>query len=146
MPEQQMQSAASHTRWFPLYHFVALPAVLIGAIYGIYLGITAPSLNSAVTIVFTVGVVCAVLATRVMVVTVQDRLIRLEETVRLRRVLPEARHSDIDKLSRAHFIALRFASDSELAGLVGKVAANELSSKKEIKGAIKNWRADWFRA
>jgi hypothetical protein len=42
-------------------------------------------------------------------------------------------------------IALRFASDEELPGLVQKIVSGELKTGKEIKQAIKNWRADHHR-
>jgi hypothetical protein len=81
-----------------------------------------------------------------MALTVQDRLIRLEETLRLQRVLPAGMQADIAKLRRRQFVALRFASDEELPELVRRVVAGELADARSIKQAITKWRPDWFRA
>jgi hypothetical protein len=51
----------------------------------------------------------------------------------------------IDKLTPGQIIALRFASDAELPELARKCAAGELSSGKQIKQNIKEWRPDYLR-
>ena len=75
---------------------------------------------------------------------VQDRLIRLEERLRLQALLSAELSSRIDELTESQLIALRFASDNELPGLVAKVLADKMQSK-DIKKAIVTWRADTFR-
>jgi hypothetical protein len=76
----------------------------------------------------------------------QDRIIRLEEQLRYQRLLPAAlAEQAMAAFSPRHYIALRFASDAELAGLVEKVIANPAMKGKEIKQQIRNWRADYFR-
>ena len=77
--------------------------------------------------------------------TAQDRIIRLEESLRLRRLLPAELHADIDKLARKEFVALRFASDAELPELFGRVRTGEFATPKEIKLAIRQWRPDHLR-
>jgi hypothetical protein len=42
-------------------------------------------------------------------------------------------------------VALRFAPDEELEGLVRAVLEGRLSKPDEIKRAIRNWRADTMR-
>ena len=76
---------------------------------------------------------------------VQDRLIRLEERLRLERILPDELKSEIGQLTTGQLIGLRFASDAELAGLVRRVLAGELTDRKSIKQAVKDWRADHQR-
>ena len=52
----------------------------------------------------------------------------------------------IAALKRGHFVALRFASDEELPGLVREITDGRLQTPKEIKLRVKNWQADWLRA
>ena len=76
---------------------------------------------------------------------VQDRVIRLEERLRLERMLPDELKSEIGQLTTDQLIGLRFASDAELAGLVRRVLAGELTDRKSIKQAVEDWRADHQR-
>lgn len=146
MPDTRTQSAASHARYNPLYHFVALPLVTVFLVYAVMRAIDVPTRDTVLDAVLALGVLAGVVAARLMALTVQDRLIRLEETIRMQRVLPASQQGDIGQLRRRHFVALRFAPDEELPGLVRRVAAGELVDGKSIKQAIRTWRPDWFRA
>ena len=75
---------------------------------------------------------------------VQDRVIRLEERLRLLSVLPEPLRSRVGELSGSQLIALRFAPDAELAGLVDQILQKKLE-RNEIKKAVVSWRADYSR-
>jgi hypothetical protein len=77
---------------------------------------------------------------------VQDRVIRLEMRLRLARVLPAQLHAHIPNLSLQQLIALRFASDAELADLVQEVVAGKCQTPKDIKMRVKDWQADLQRA
>jgi hypothetical protein len=77
---------------------------------------------------------------------VQDRVIRLEMRLRLRGILPPEMHGTIDALTHRQLVALRFASDAEMADLVRDVAAGKLATSKDIKMRIKSWQSDWLRA
>jgi hypothetical protein len=82
-----------------------------------------------------------------MVLTVQDRLIRLEETLRLQRCLPDDLRGRVGELSRGQLIALRFCGDeAELAGLTRSVLGGQLTGSDDIKKSIKMWRTDTMRA
>ena len=71
----------------------------------------------------------------------QDRLIRLEEQLRLADLLPEDQLSLIDALTVDQFVGLRFASDAEVAALAHRAVTEHLD-RKQIKQAITTWRPD----
>jgi len=81
---------------------------------------------------------------RLYALKVQDRVIRLEERLRLTQLLSEPLRSRIPELTEAQLIALRFASDAEVAGLVDR-ALKEKLSRADIKKSIKTWRPDYWR-
>lgn len=142
------QSYASHRRFFPLFHFIAIPLLFINLIVRIVYAVR--HIGARLVwweIVFAVALLCIAFASRVMVLAVQDRLIRLEETLRLQRVLPDDLRSRVGELSAGQLIALRFCGDeSELAGLTRSVLNGEVKGREEIKKRIKTWRPDNSRA
>lgn len=139
------QSYAHHTRWDPYFHFFILPVfalAVLGAVAHLVMG--HHPLHGALLVIFSVAVLVAVFKIRLYPLKVQDRVIRLEERLRLAMLLPEPLRSQIPELTEPQLVALRFASDGELAGLAQK-ALNEKLSGDDIKKSIKNWRADNFR-
>jgi hypothetical protein len=143
----QTQTYSNHRRNYPLFHFVASPLLSIFFVYAVYAFVKAPSVPTGMTAVLAAGVLAALFASRVMAVTVQDRLIRLEMTLRLQRVLGPAAAADaLAKLPLARLIALRFASDAELPGLITRVLSQELSTTRQVKEAIREWQPDLLRA
>jgi hypothetical protein len=140
------QSAQSHTRWFPLFHFIATPITTLNVFVAVRHAWYTGGRYAWWNVVFAFGVAAAVFASRTMALAVQDRLIRLEMRLRLRALLPAAAHGDILRLTVRQMVALRFASDAELPELVQRVVKGELAGQKEIKAAIKDWQADWQRA
>jgi hypothetical protein len=75
---------------------------------------------------------------------VQDRIIRLEERLRLAAVLEEPLRSRARELTDSQLLGLRFASDQELPGLVER-ALDEKLDRTQIKKAITDWRPDYLR-
>jgi hypothetical protein len=140
------QTFRNHARYFPLFHFVASPILLGNVLLTGWWLFRSPSLHTAWGFVMAVGLGALLFASRLMTLRVQDRLIRLEESLRLARVLPPDLQGAITALRARHFVALRFAPDDEVAGLVRRIQAEELDDQKAIKLAIRNWKADTFRA
>jgi hypothetical protein len=83
---------------------------------------------------------------RLFALAVQDRVIRLEERLRLERLLPPDLQPRIQDFATAQLVALRFASDAELPALARKVLAENITDRKVIKRMIQNWRPDYQRA
>jgi hypothetical protein len=74
----------------------------------------------------------------------QDRIIRLEERLRLQALAPTEWHSQIYRLNEGQLIALRFAADDEVVELAQQALEGNLTGK-QIKERIKSWRPDTFR-
>ena len=144
MADITTQSFANHTRFDPPFHFFLLPLGLVAIILSVIRIIHRPTLASTVLLILAVGFVMIAAKTRGYSLRVQDRVIRLEERLRLAMLMPEAGRSRIGELTESQLIALRFASDDELPGLAMR-ALNEGLTSKQIKKSIQSWRGDYFR-
>jgi hypothetical protein len=96
------------------------------------------------SVLLAVAVLALVSISRAYTVRLQNRIIRLEMRLRLRDVLPPAQQGQIQQLSTAQIVGLRFASDAELPALVDR-AVREHLSREDIKKAIKEWVPDFDR-
>lgn len=142
----ETQSYATHRRFFPLYHFFAVPILAINILVAIAYCWRYPSKWYAWNIVVALGLAALALAARVMVLRVQDRVIRLEERLRLQQILPAELRSRVGELSTGQLIAMRFCEDSETPELCRAVLNGEVKGRNEIKQRIKKWRPDTLRA
>ena len=141
------QSLKNHTRFYPLFHFFVLPMLLLNLIFSIYATVHAwPRYQHTHLWWIAMSVVFFVMAgiARGGAIKVQDRVIRLEERLRLAALLPAEDRAHIDELSVKQLIALRFASDAELPALVRKTLTQNLEPEA-IKQSIVNWRPDYHR-
>lgn len=146
MVEEQLQTQARHARYVPLYHFVTAAMLLVNTGWAGYRLVVEPSMDRAMGFVVAVALILLFYYAREFALRVQDRVIRLEERLRLKTLCPPALHPGIDKLTRNQLIALRFASDSEVPELAQRVMAENIHDKKQIKSMIQDWRADHMRA
>jgi hypothetical protein len=145
MAEKVPQTLANHVRLQPPFHFFVLPVAATALILAVinvvrnYESLAAWAL-ALLALAFTV----AAPMIRINALKAQDRVIRLEERIRLASVLNEPLKSRIGELTEAQLVALRFCPDAELPGLVDKSLQNKLSGR-DIKKSIVHWRADTFR-
>lgn len=138
------QTYANHRRFEPLQHFILIPIFLVTFGTTIWHLIKYPSLHSAWVMVLAFAVLALAVQVRVYSLKVQDRLIRLEETLRMERILPEDLKPRIVQLSVKQMVGLRFAADAELADRVREALDQNLGGEA-IKKHIKTWRPDTFR-
>jgi hypothetical protein len=145
MAEKLPQTYANHVRLHPPFHLFLMPcaaAVLIMSIFNVVKHYDV--LEAWILLVLGLMTPVAVLLIRINPLKAQDRLIRLEERMRLESLLNEPLRSRIGELKPSQLVALRFACDGEIPGLVEKTL-NQNMQAKEIKQAIVTWRADTFR-
>jgi hypothetical protein len=122
-----------------------LPAALLLLVLTIVNVVKHPDLlESWILVLIGVTTPVAFVLIRINPLRAQDRLIRLEERMRLEALLNEPLRSRIGELSEGQLVALRFASDAEVAALAEK-ALKERMKGAEIKKAIVTWRSDLFR-
>lgn len=141
------QNLANHGKFVPVFHFFAVPVMVANMIWAIVrLWTMGISFASVFSLIVSAALLVVTFEARLFALAVQDRVIRLEERLRYEKVLPEELQWRADELTVNQFVALRFASDDELAALMRKVLDEKLDQRKAIKQQIKNWRADYQRA
>jgi hypothetical protein len=147
MSNPKPQSFRSHASFDPLFHAVAPLLLLLNLILSIvflFRHIQTETVLSIWLVVLSLAIWIPLFKLRLYPLKVQDRLIRLEERLRLDALLPESLRKRIPELSEDQLIGLRFASDAELPSLVELTLEKHLT-RKQIKERIQNWRPDYFR-
>jgi hypothetical protein len=145
MPAEQ--SFKSHTRFDPIFHFFLMPVLL--------LNIVATSIwyahhhwqhqhSGPWAILMSVALLVLAGTLRGYSLKVQDRVIRVEERLRLAALCSPGEMAELDSLSIKQYVALRFASNPELPELARR-AVRETLTNKQIKENIKAWRPDHDR-
>ena len=142
---ENTQNYSTHVRWHPPYHFILFPILLIHFIWTIVRLIQYPDLDHAEQLLLSIGLLLMLLLIRVNPLRVQDRLIRFEEQLRYQRVLPPDLAAKAGALPIRFVVALRFASDQELAELVRQALDRKFAKPDEVKKAIREWRGDYLR-
>ncbi len=146
MEKVRVQNFKNHARLVPPFHFFVLPVFLMNLIYSLVRlkdGVTFFSVWNAV---MALALLMAVLLLRVAVLTVQDRVIRLEMQIRLEHLLAPELRPRIAEFTLDQLVGLRFAGDDELPVLARQVLDEKLTDRKIIKQRVKDWRPDFLRA
>lgn len=144
MSQPKTQNYANHARIDPILHYFLWPVLLITWIATMVHLARHPHLGSAWLVVLAFALILIAGKSRRYALTAQDRVIRLEERMRLSTLLPEPLRARIGDLTEKQLVALRFASDAEIPALVARALSEKLT-QKQIKQAIQNWRPDHFR-
>ncbi|HUX44855.1 MAG TPA: DUF6526 family protein [Terracidiphilus sp.] len=138
------QNLKNHARLDPAYHILVALTLIANVAYAIVHVVRHPAFGSAWYVLLSVVAFVAVLRMRQYPLKVQDRVIRLEERLRLQSLAPAEWHAQIYQLSEDQLIALRFAGDDEVVELA-KQALEQKLTRKQIKERIRSWRADDWR-
>ena len=139
------QNLSNHIRYHTPFHKVGFPLITIYLVWSIWLLVRHPAIENVMNLVLIAALVVTFTLTRTYSLKVQDRLIRLEEQLRFQRVLPAELASRAATIPVPFLVALRFAPDEELAELVTQTLEQKFSKPIEVKKAIRNWRADYWR-
>jgi hypothetical protein len=145
MANEKPQNFKNHVRHVPQFAIAnaILMVNLVGRLVDLRHGIT---FGSVMDVLVGAALIALFVMARNSVVTVQDRLIRLEMRLRLAGALPADLCPRIPEFTVAQLVSLRFASDAELPALARKVLDEKLSDRKGIKQLVKDWQADYLRA
>ena len=138
------QDYANHRKFVRGFHLVALPILLVNLIYSAFVVVTSFSVDSVMGVLVALALMLVAFYARIFALGAQDRVIRLEERMRLHELLPD-QGGQVDKLTTGQLIALRFASDGEVGELVSAVATEGIGDREAIKKRVKDWRADHQR-
>jgi cell division protein FtsL len=144
MSQQDSQNLKNHGRLDPQFHFVLFAVLIANLIISIIYLVHHLGFHAAWLVVLSVAAFLLYFKVRLYPLKVQDRVIRLEERIRLQALAPTEWHTQIYRLTEDQLIGLRFAADSEVVELAKQALEHNLN-RKQIKERIKDWRADDFR-
>jgi hypothetical protein len=142
--ERKPQNLQNHAKLDPTFHFFLAPLALAFVIYSIVNVVRNPGMETYMHLVVAIWAMVFVFKMRLYSLKVQDRVIRLEERIRMASLLSDPLKAKSATLTERQIIAIRFASDAELPALVDKALAGD-SKPKDIKAAIQTWRPDYWR-
>lgn len=139
------QNFENHARFYAPFHFFVAPVLLLNVVWSIVRMIRNVSFEAGVSLLVALALLGLAFTARIMALTVQDRVIRLEMRLRMQDLLPPELRARIAEFTVDQLIALRFASDGELPRLAQQVLDQKLR-RKAIKKLIRDWQPDLIRA
>ena len=142
---EKTQDYKSHRRYVPSFHFFVLPVLAANIIVEVKRLVQLQNMRNGWALLVAIALFIFAFAARGMAARAQDRVIRLEERLRLASLMSPENVGKIGQLTPAQLVALRFASDEEAPDLAERALTGEFKSPEEIKKAVKNWRADLHR-
>jgi uncharacterized protein DUF6526 len=145
MADALPQSYANHRRYVVGFHVVAFGLLLLNLVYWVYALVRYRTGLQIDGIVVAVALLLLFFYVRIFPLAVQDRVIRLEERLRVARLAPDLAPR-VDELTTGQCIGLRFACDAELPALARRVLDEGITDREAIKKQVQSWRADDLRA
>ena len=144
MSKSEPQSLKNHGRLDPPFHIVSFSILVINLIIAIAFLVRHFNIYSQWLVILSIAIFVPFFKIRTYPLKVQDRVIRLEERLRLQALAPAEWHTQIYRLTEDQLIALRFAADDEVVELAKQALEHNLT-RKQIKERIQSWRADDWR-
>ena len=144
MSEKRPQTYENHTKFVPAFHYVTMPILLLNLLFSLYQMTQIFGFQSLNTVVVALALIVVAVLSRPNALKAQDRVIRLEERLRLQSVLEHDLHPRVNDITTSQLVALRFAPDEELTELV-RLALDNGADQKTLKKAIKHWKPDYQR-
>jgi len=145
MAEKMPQTLANHAKLVPGFHGVAFVLALIYLVWAVMRLFGNLSFDTIAPFALALSFLLVAFYVRTFANQNQDRIIRLEERLRMRELLPDDLQGRIGDFTTNQLIALRFASDGELPDLARKVLDEGIDDRKAIKGLVQHWRPDYER-
>lgn len=144
----QKQNFQNHVRYYAPHHFILLPLILVGVVISLVFAVKQQTPDAGawygVTAVFLLLGYTSVMLRQHYALMVQDRIVRLEVRFRYFTLTGKRFEPLEQQLSLSQILALRFASDEELPGLVQRAVTEQLPAKA-IKQSIHDWQGDYMR-
>ena len=137
MSEKAPQSFKNHARIDPPFHFILLTILVVNLVIVLCYTYRHLSIFTEWLVILSLGGFILLGKLRSYPMKVQDRVIRLEERLRLQALAPAEWHAQIYRLTEDQLIGLRFASDDEVVELA-KLALEQNLNRK-------TWRPDNWR-
>jgi hypothetical protein len=144
MNESKPQNLKNHGKIDPPFHMVFFTVLVVNLVMAVSFAINHFNVFSAWLVIISIAVFIPLVKVRAYPLKVQDRVIRLEERIRLQSLAPAEWHTQIYRLTEDQLIGLRFAADDEVVELA-KQALEDNLNRKQIKERIKSWRPDYWR-
>ena len=140
----QKQNFANHTRFVPIFHYVAAPILVLNLGWAVW-SLRELSFPAVLDLLVAIALIIVFFCARVFALKAQDRVIRLEMRLRMRELLPDDLQGRIDEFTPTQMVGLRFAGDAELPDLARKVLDENIAAATPIKKLITDWQGDYYR-
>lgn len=145
MSDAQPQAYENHRRIIVGYHGVTFGILAVNMVWSVWRMVKDLSIDAAMSLLLAVALLLLFYYARTFATTAQDRIIRLEERLRMEKLLPPDLATHVDEFTIGQLIALRFASDEELPELARRVRNEGVRDREAIKRSIRTWKPDYLR-